>query len=176
MGRSVSIALAFAALAAAAAGAGAWPAAGQCRLCDKPSTQAQTLDEKRALSLQVETGLSFERLVVDGTGEGSVTVRPDGSSVAQGSVQDAGPRVMIGSATVRGEPGRAIRVELPRQIILYSTSGGQIVLDQVVSDLPSIPRLDSAGRLSFRFGGRLHVRGDTEGSFRGDLPITADYL
>jgi len=174
MGRSVSIALAFAALAAA--GAGAWPAAGQCRLCDKPSTQAQTLDEKRALSLQVETGLSFERLVVDGTGEGSVTVRPDGSSVAQGSVQDAGPRVMIGSATVRGEPGRALRVDLPRQIVLYSTSGGQIILDQVVSDLPSVPRLDSAGRLSFRFGGRLHVRGDTEGSFRGDLPITADYL
>jgi hypothetical protein len=174
MGRSVSIALAFAALAAA--GAGAWPAAGQCRLCDKPRTQADSLDESQTLSLQVETGLSFERLVVAGTGEGSVTVRPDGSSVAQGSVQDAGPRVMIGSATVRGEPGRALRVELPRQIILYSTSGGQIVLDQVVSDLPSVPRLDSAGRLSFRFGGRLHVRGDTEGSFRGDLPITADYL
>ena len=99
MGRRVYLALAFAALAAA--GAGAWPAAGQCRLCDKPRTQADSLDESQSLSLQVETGLSFERLIVDGTGEGSVTVRPDGSSFAQGSVHDAGPRVMIVSATVR---------------------------------------------------------------------------
>jgi len=112
-------------------------------------------------------------------------VRRNGRPLHRGGGQepDGGPRPRflaahrrVSGAGLRGEPGRAIRVELPRQIILYSTSGGQIVLDQVVSDLPSIPRLDSAGRLSFRFGGRLHVRGDTEGSFRGDLPITADYL
>ena len=38
-----------------------------------------------------------------------------------------------------------------------------------------MPRLDSAGNLTFRFGGRLHVSGDAEGDYRGDLPITAEY-
>jgi hypothetical protein len=39
-----------------------------------------------------------------------------------------------------------------------------------------LPRLDSAGNLSFRFGGRLLVTGNADGQFRGDLPITVEYL
>ena len=50
------------------------------------------------------------------------------------------------------------------------------MFDDVVSDLPPLPRLDSAGNLTFRFGGRLRVTGDAEGEYRGDLPITAEYL
>jgi len=69
-----------------------------------------------------------------------------------------------------------LRVELPHRIELYSLSGGRIMLDQVVTDLPAMPRLDSAGNLSFRFGGRLVVTGEADGQFRGDLPITVEYL
>jgi hypothetical protein len=36
-------------------------------------------------------------------------------------------------------------------------------------------RLDSAGSLSFRFGGRLTISGDAEGDYRGDVPITVEY-
>ena len=83
---------------------------------------------------------------------------------------------MVGSAVVRGEPGRAVRVDLPRHIVLRSFSGGEIIFEEMVSDLPSLPRLDSAGRLEFRFGGRLRIRGDAEGEYHGDLPITVEYL
>jgi hypothetical protein len=82
---------------------------------------------------------------------------------------------MVGTATVRGEAGRAVRVELPRRIELYSLSGGRIAFDEVVSDLPSLPRLDSAGNLSFRFGGRIKITGEAGGQYRGDLPITVEY-
>ena len=82
---------------------------------------------------------------------------------------------MVGSASVHGEPGRAVRVELPNRIDLYSVDGGRITFDDVASDLPSLPRLDSAGNLSFRFGGRLTITGDAEGQYRGDLPITVEY-
>ena len=54
--------------------------------------------------------------------------------------------------------------------------GGEVNFDDVVSDLPSMPRLDSMGNLTFRIGGRLTVSGDADGDYRGDLPITADYL
>ena len=83
---------------------------------------------------------------------------------------------MVGEAHVRGEPGRTIRIDLPRRIELSSVSGSQIVIDEIETDLPPMPRLDSAGTLTFRFGGRLQVRGEAEGDFRGDLPITAEYL
>ena len=83
---------------------------------------------------------------------------------------------MVGEAHVRGEPGRTIRIDLPSRIELFSFSGARIVIDEIETDLPSLPRLDSAGTLTFRFGGRLQVNGEPEGDFRGDLPITAEYL
>jgi hypothetical protein len=82
---------------------------------------------------------------------------------------------MVGTARVRGTPGRTIRVELPRRIDLFSVSGGRISVDEVVSDLPSLPRLDSAGTLTFRFGGRVQISGDSDGDYRGDMPITVEY-
>jgi hypothetical protein len=42
--------------------------------------------------------------------------------------------------------------------------------------LPVTPQLDSSGNLAFRFGGRLSVAGDAEGDYRGDVPITVEYL
>jgi len=102
-------------------------------------------------------------------------LRPDGSSAAEGALAAVTARAMVGTATVHGIPGRAVRVELPRRIDLYSPAGGRIAVDDVVSDLPSAPRLDSAGNLSFRFGGRVTVTGSSEGNYRGSLPITVEY-
>jgi hypothetical protein len=39
-----------------------------------------------------------------------------------------------------------------------------------------MPKLDSAGNLKFRFGGRIRLSGSSDGDFRGDLPITVEYL
>jgi hypothetical protein len=168
--------LALGLAAGAIAVAGSWPARGQCRLCSTPSTTVTTEKTKGDVTLELEATINFDRLVVSGDGEGSATLRPDGAAVAHGVIAQMSPRAMVGSALVQGEPGKAVRVVLPSQIILTSISGSEIMLEDVVSDLPSIPRLDSAGRLSFRFGGRLRVRGDAEGQYRGDLPITVEYL
>jgi hypothetical protein len=50
-----------------------------------------------------------------------------------------------------------------------------MTLEDVETDLSGAPRLDAAGNLSFRFGGRLIVSGDADGQYRGDLPITVEY-
>ena len=68
-----------------------------------------------------------------------------------------------------------VRIELPQQIDLYSLGGSRIRFDEVVSDLPAIPHLDSAGNLTFRFGGRVRITGEADGAYRGDLPITVEY-
>jgi hypothetical protein len=173
MGGNRFLALGLAAVAALAAEAR--PADAQCRLCGTPTT---TRDEGAAggdIKLEIESSVNFDRLVLFGQGQGAAVIRPDGSSAATGSVADMGPRAMVGTAIVHGEAGRAVRIELPRQIQLYSLGSGRITFDQVVSDLPELPRLDSTGTLTFRFGGRIVVSGDAEGEYRGDLPITAEY-
>ena len=152
------------------------PAGAQCRLCETPTTIRDEGGDDARVSLEIETGLDFDRLILLGTGEGTAILRPDGSRSVSGVVGDIGSRAMVGSAVVRGEAGRAVRVELPSRIELYSLSGGRITIEDIVTDLPANARLDAAGRLGFRFGGRLRISGDAEGDYRGDVPITVEYL
>ena len=164
-------------VAAVAAGAGPHAAAvAQCRLCDVPTTQMPTESVDSDVQLQIETSLNFDRLVLSGSGNGAATIRPEGTNSAEGAVIGVGPRASVGTVLVHGAPNRALRIDLPHRLELYSLSGGHITLDDVTSDLPASPRLDAAGNLSFRFGGRLIVSGDSDGQYRGDLPITVEYL
>lgn len=173
MGGSKPHALLLAVLAAAAAGLS--PARGQCRLCDTPTTALTGPADNDAIELEIETSLDFGRLILAGDGQGAVVIRPDGSSGAEGALAAVSARAMVGTAAIHGAAGRAVRVELPRRIDLYSVGGGRITVDDVASDLPSLPRLDSAGNLTFRFGGHVTVRGDSEGDYRGEMPITVEY-
>jgi hypothetical protein len=163
-------------LALASAVAAPLPLNAQCRLCGTPTTSRDDPENKDDVRLEIQTTLNFDRLVLYGQGAGTAEIRPDGTTSAQGALSDISPRAMVGSAVVHGQAGRALRVELPRRIDLYSVNGSRISVDDVVSDLPSIPRLDPTGALTFRFGGRLTVTGDADGEYRGDLPITVEYL
>lgn len=152
------------------------PARAQCRLCPSPTVVPHRDEGAQPVAISIEAGLDFDRLILLGPGDGSATLRPDGSHQVSGLVEALGARAMVGRAEIRGEPGRAVRIELPRRIELHSLGGGRLVMHDIVSDLAAAPRLDSAGRLAFRFGGRLEVSGSAEGAYRGDVPITVDYL
>jgi hypothetical protein len=151
------------------------PALAQCRLCESPTTSRDDPAQSSDVRIEIQSALNFDRLIMYGTGQGAAVIRPDGSTLAEGSVTGVGPRAMVGTAVVHGEAGRAVRVDLPRRIELYSLSGGRISVEDVESDLPSMPRLDSGGNLTFRFGGRVRITGDADGEYRGDLPITVEY-
>lgn len=161
---------------------GAWtpvavqPALAQCRLCATPTTVRENLTESSSVKLEVEATLDFDQLILLASGDGTATLSPDGSRSTSGSIGSFAGRAMVGSVSVQGEPGRPVSVELPERIELYSIGGGRLTIDNIASDLPSAPKLDSAGRITFRFGGRLRVSGDAEGNYSGDVPITVDYL
>ncbi len=174
MGKPKRLAVLIAGFAAATAISS--PANAQCRLCNQPTTDRPPDSADGDVQLQVETGLNFDRLIISGAGSGAATIRPDGANSAEGAVLEISPRAMVGTVLVHGEANRPLRVELPRRIELYSLKGGRITLDDVITDLNGTPRLDAAGNLSFRFGGRLIVAGDTDGQYHGDLPITVEYL
>jgi len=103
-------------------------------------------------------------------------LRPDGSSSVAGSIDTVGGRASVATVTVHGEANRVLRIDVPRRIDLYSLSGARMTFDQVVTDAPDLPKLDAAGNLTFHIGGRLRFIGDEDGDYRGDLPITVDYL
>jgi len=146
-----------------------------CRLCN-PKDQAAEEKAAEPVSLAIEAKLDFDRLVLAGTGEGSAELGPDGSRNVSGSVTAISSRAMVGEVTVRGEPGRMVRVDLPGSIELLGRNGGSIRLDSIRSDLPANPRLDGSGLLRFRFGGVVRISGDTDGEYRGDVRINVEYF
>lgn len=146
-----------------------------CRLCDTSSLSSE--DKPAApISLDVEASLDFDQLILAGTGSGTAELGPDGSRSVTGAVTALSARAMVGEVTIRGEPGRMLRVDLPRNIELFGFNGGSIHIDSIRSDLPPAPRLDSNGKLSFRFGGVIRVAGSIDGQFRGDVRIDVDYF
>ena len=171
--RSAIAAAAFVALAAAPALS--QDAGAPCRLCAGASGLGEA-KPATPVSLDIETSLDFDRLILAGAGEGRAEIGPDGSRAASGSISTIGTRAMVGHVTIRGEPGRSVRIMLPDRIELTGLSGGTIRLDSIRSDLSAAPRLGSDGTLSFRFGGVLRISGDADGEFRGDVPIDVDYF
>lgn len=149
------------------------PASAQCRLCSTPSTSTQQSVTGEDVRLEIDSDLDFDRLLVD-RGAGNATLRPDGSSLATGSVA-MGPRTRVATVIVHGQPDRMLRIDVPRRMDLFSLEGSRLTIDQVETDAPDVPKLDAAGNLTFHIGGRLRFLGDEDGSFRGDLPITVEY-
>lgn len=145
----------------------------QCRLCSTPSTSPQQSATGEDVRLEIETDLDFDRLIVNGAA-GNATLRPDGSGLATGSVA-MGPRTRVATVIVHGLPERTLRIDVPRRMDLFSIQGSRLTIDQVETDAPDVPKLDSAGSLTFHIGGRLRFVGDEDGAFRGDLPITVEY-
>jgi hypothetical protein len=168
-------ALALYAAAGIASPAGSQSVAAPCRLCEAGS-ETEPAGPGVAVQLDIETSLDFDRIILSGPGEGSASIDPSGGHSVSGSISNMGDRAMVGRVVVRGEPGRLVRIQLPDSVILSGLAGGSIRLDSIRSDLPSAPRLDSRGTLSFRFGGILRVQGDLDGEFRGDVPIDVDYF
>ena len=170
---------AFLSLSALLCGALGTPAAApaQCRLCQTPTTEVADEASSGPIRIEVQARLDFDQLVVmDEALPGTARLLPDGTASTSGAVGAISGRAMVGSVVVRGEPGRMVRVGLPGEIRLYGITGTSIRLDSLVTDLPRQARLDAQGSLQFRFGGALHIQGNVEGEYRGDVPITVDYL
>lgn len=162
-------------LAALALG-GAAPGFAQCRLCSGPGVAGLSEQaSKTPMRIEVETHLDFDRLVLRSSAGGAALLAPDGSRSLSG-IEEIGGRALAGTIVVHGEPGRFVRVELPAEIRLFGIGGGQIRISDLSSDAPPAARLDSAGELRLRLGGRLQVSGDADGDYRGEVPITVDYL
>jgi Domain of unknown function (DUF4402) len=148
-----------------------------CRLC-KPSeisTQSEAVREI-PLTLEVSTKLDFSRAALSGAGGGAIDLDPQsGSRRVDGGMIDLGGSALAGTAIVRGEPGRAVRIDMPVSARMTSSTGGVVEIAGLRTTLGASPRLDQTGRLEFSFGGKLLVRGNVSGTFRARIPITAQY-
>lgn len=155
------------------AGAGDAP----CLLC-RPDEKAiaTARPDEIPISIDITTKLDFSRVGLTGGGSGAVSLDPmGGTRSVDGELIDLGGLPLAGQAVVRGEPGRSVRIDMPANARMISATGGDVEIVGLKTDLPAGPRLDSNGRLTFSFGGRLLVRGDASGTFRGRIPITAEY-
>ena len=152
----------------------ATPASAQeaCRLCYSSGGESG----EHPLTIEIHADLSFSRLALSGSGGGSAEIDPaTGAKRTTGAVIDLGGMAVQGRGRITGEPGRAIRVDLPGQVTMSTPEGDNAELVDFRTDLPDFPRLDASGALEFTFGARLEMRGRQGGNYRGRIPITVDY-
>ena len=148
-----------------------------CLLC-APETGAAAIPVEKAtpISIDITTQLDFSRAALSGTSGGQIDVDPqNGTRRVDGSIIDLGGPAFAGTAVVRGEPGRAIRIDMPQTANMTSSTGAVIKIVGLRASVVGNPRLDRDGRLSFSFGGKLVVQGNASGTFRARIPITAQY-
>ena len=170
------LALILVAVALAAALGQPRAASAQCRLCDTPVTAAPDRDDQSKLEVSIDSDLDFDRLLLATIGNGRARLSPDGTRLASGAIASIGGRAAVARVTVRGMPGRPVSIDLPARVELVGLKGGRLVIEQLISDLPDQPKLDSNGELTFRIGGELSLDGEADGEFRGSVPIAVDYL
>jgi hypothetical protein len=128
------------------------------------------------LQIEVIQPLNFDRIALDNNlASGTVTVAPNGGRSLSGQIVDLGGQPMSGRVRLRGQPWRAVRIELPQSVTMIGPGNKTAILAQIHTSLSSSPRLGGDGMLEFSFGGQLMVTGSTAGEFRGRVPIDAFY-
>jgi hypothetical protein len=174
MSRISSLAATLSLLALMPLAASATPSeSGPVTGAEVPETEAKTL---RPLQIEIVTDLNFSRAALIGKagGEIKIAAQQSGQTSAIGVV-DLGGYAMAGQVRIYGEPGNAVRIDLPRVVRMTSSNGGVIEISDIRTNLSPTPRLDMLGQISFAFGGRLTITGNASGAFRGRIPITAEY-
>ena len=143
-----------------------------------PTTSRDEAPTKATVQLEVETSLNFDRLILLGAGRrhGAAPARWLERSARHGQPTSS-PRAMVGTVAVHGEPGRAVRIDLPR--------ADRAPFAERRPNHVRRRRQRPAVAAAARFGrqpdvsdsaGACTISGDAEGDYRGDLPITAEYL
>jgi hypothetical protein len=162
--------------AAAALIAGAPLAAEECRLCQAETGVAdKPMAAGKSPQIEIVSGLMFNRAAHTGQGKGRIIVNANGESNINGGLINLGGYSVAGTAIIRGEAGRHVRIELPAKVEMTSATGGKIEIANLRTNLVISPQLDASGQLTFSFGGDLSVDSDISGKFRGRIPITAQY-
>jgi len=152
-------------------GAGPTP----CLLCTQGENETRYSAPEIPLRIEITTPLNFSRIALTGRSGAQITVDPAGAHSLNGDAVPLGGYPVAGYVMLTGNPGRSVRIDIPREVTMQSSTGGQISITDMRTTLGRAPRLGASGRLEFSFGGRLDVKGDMAGRFRGRIPITAHY-
>lgn len=148
-----------------------------CRLCTAPTASEQSTSQQEIpVTIEITTKLDFSRAALSGVSGGAIDLDPQsGGRRVDGGLVDLGGSALAGTAVVRGEPGRTVRIDMPTTARMTSSNGGVIEIAGLRTSIGVLSRLDSTGRMGFSFGGRLLVKGNVSGTFRARIPITAQY-
>ncbi len=148
----------------------------QCRLCAPGSGDTSKLPAK-PLQIEIEAALDLGRAAHRGQStSGTVSIDPiTGVRRVAGGLVDLGGMSLKGIVRLSGDPFAPVAVSLPNKITLTASDGSTADVVELKTDLSPNAALDSQGRLSFAFGGRLIVTAGAAGDFRGRIAISAEY-
>lgn len=151
-------------------------ASAQCLLC-APGPGGVTNLPAKVLKMEIEAALDLGRAAHRGqTTSGTVAIDPiTGARSVTGGLADLGGMSLKGTVRLNGDAFAPVAVSLPNRITLTASDGSTADVVDIQTNLSPNATLDSQGRLSFAFGGRLIVTAGAAGDFRGRIAISAEY-
>lgn len=153
------------------------PAGAQCSTCAvEPTSAVANTPDRVPVTIEIEAGLDFSRLIKTRATDGTASIDPQsGERETTGGLAELGGMALKGIARVTGAPLAPLRITLPDRIEMRSTTGVVAEVVDLQTDLSAAPMLGPDGKLTFSFGGKLSVKGQVSGTFRGNIRISADY-
>jgi Domain of unknown function (DUF4402) len=162
-------------LAAGFLASGSALAGPDCQLC-APTTPLEKAIPRRALHIEVDSLLDFSTAAHRDAGDGAIEVDPvTGLRRVTGGLIGLGGPALKGVARLTGEPFARVKVDVPRMMMMRSTTGAVATISNIKTSLSSDPALGGDGTLTFSFGGRMVVADGAAGEFHGRFPIAVDY-
>jgi Domain of unknown function (DUF4402) len=151
-------------------------ASAQCLLCAANPGDKSKLPAK-PLQLDIEAALDLGRAAHRGQStSGTVAIDPvTGARSVTGGLADLGGMSLKGTVRLNGDAFAPVAVSLPNRITLTASDGSTAEVVDIQTNMSPNATLDSQGRLSFAFGGRLIVTAGAAGDFRGRIAISAEY-
>ena len=97
-----------------------------CRLCTSSDVTEQVIAKREIpISIEITTKLDFSRAALSGAGGGAIDLDPhNGTRSVNGGIVDLGGAALAGTAVVRGEPGRNVRIDMPGTARMSSEAAG----------------------------------------------------
>ncbi|MBC2776261.1 DUF4402 domain-containing protein [Parasphingopyxis marina] len=150
-------------------------AAQGCRLCQEAAPIVDQARPRRPISIDITTAIDFDRMALIDSNGGAAEIDPVTGARRLDRLASVGGMYMRGEVLIRGDQGRAVRIDMPDEIVMHAPGGRRLELVDMRTDLPGQPRIGNNGELRFSFGGRILVDGDDIGRFHGRMRIHAEY-
>jgi hypothetical protein len=149
-----------------------------CQRISQAATASTTVDAYivTTIRLVAQNGIVFGDIGASSV-PGTVTINIDGSRISTGGATiNSNTTGTPATFEVSGAPNALYSITLPTSVVITSSSGDSMTVENFFSDPPNQGQLDLSGRQNFNVGATMIVESfQPFGTYQGTMTTTVEY-